>query len=238
MTIRASKSQSKLRRYQEGIIAIVALSGTLVSAHVQPSTSTSIAAHRHVGAFVTTRHNIILFIPDGLRPSSITPQDTPALASLAQDGVGFLNSHALYPTINTTNAAAFLSGQLPGDTGAYADRFFDEPPVNAASNSALPGLEYGNIHSAILAAFAGSDLYPTSILDDANGRGMRPRSSVRAHSFICRRRTGRRRLLLMTQPAQRTACRLTRRRKDYCTTPALQSSLPKPMKPRRPLRRR
>ena len=45
------------------------------------------------------RHNIIIFIADGLRPGSVNATDTPALWRVRTSGVNFSNSHAVFPTL-------------------------------------------------------------------------------------------------------------------------------------------
>lgn len=45
-----------------------------------------------------TRHNLILFVPDGLRAQSVTPQSAPAIAAVRDQGVNFANPHSLFPT--------------------------------------------------------------------------------------------------------------------------------------------
>ena len=67
-------------------------------------------------------HNVILFVADGLRPSSVTPERTPAMSALMQGGVRFENSHAIFPTFTTTNASTMATGHLLGDTGTFRIR--------------------------------------------------------------------------------------------------------------------
>src|ERR1700761_9387521 len=68
--------------------------------------------------------NVVLFIADGLRYDSVTPDIAPTLWKLRHDGVDFTNSHALYPTVTTANASAIASGHYLGDTGDYANTLF------------------------------------------------------------------------------------------------------------------
>src|SRR5437016_2227307 len=44
------------------------------------------------------QHNLILFVPDGLRALSVTPEIAPTLAALRDNGVNFANPHSLFPT--------------------------------------------------------------------------------------------------------------------------------------------
>src|SRR4051812_29503470 len=49
-------------------------------------------------------HNLILFVPDGLRMPSVNPGTAPAMATVRDRGVNFANPHALFPTFTTANA--------------------------------------------------------------------------------------------------------------------------------------
>src|SRR5262249_40579560 len=60
--------------------------------------------------------NIVLVL-DGLRPDAITPEDTPTLWRLRQEGVNFTNSHSLFPTVTRGNATAIGTGTLPARNG-------------------------------------------------------------------------------------------------------------------------
>ena len=58
--------------------------------------------------------NVVIFVADGLRPSSVTSIDAPTLYGIRQEGVNFTNSHSLFPTFTTPNASAIATGPLPG----------------------------------------------------------------------------------------------------------------------------
>src|SRR4051812_14842055 len=73
--------------------------------------------------------NVVLFIADGLRYDSVTPQIAPTLWKLRKDGVDFSNSHSLYPTVTTANGSAIATGHYFGDTGNYANTLFVDFPV-------------------------------------------------------------------------------------------------------------
>ena len=55
--------------------------------------------------------NLVLVI-DGLRPDSITAQETPNLWRLREEGVNFPNGHAVFPTVTRANAAAMGTGKV------------------------------------------------------------------------------------------------------------------------------
>src|SRR5690348_10824150 len=61
-------------------------------------------------------HNVILFVPDGLRAAIVDDKTAPGFAALRREGVDFSNSHSIFPTLTTANASAFATGHLLGDT--------------------------------------------------------------------------------------------------------------------------
>src|SRR5713226_795289 len=67
--------------------------------------------------------NLVLVL-DGLRPDSITPEDTPNLWRLRREGVNFVNSHAVFPTVTRVNAAAIATGTYPDRTGIPGNRIY------------------------------------------------------------------------------------------------------------------
>ena len=64
--------------------------------------------------------NIVLVL-DGLRPDAITPEDTPNLWRLRQEGVNFTNSHSVFPTVTRVNATAIGTGTLPDRNGVVGN---------------------------------------------------------------------------------------------------------------------
>src|SRR6202048_350959 len=79
-----------------------------------------------------TPHNLILFVPDGLRGRIVTPQTAPAMAEVRDKGVNFKNSHSLFPTFTTANASAMATGHYLGDTGNYSNTFYVGRPIESA----------------------------------------------------------------------------------------------------------
>lgn len=67
--------------------------------------------------------NLVLVI-DGLRPDAITPEDTPNLWRMRQEGVNFLNSHAVFPTVTRVNATAISTGTYPNRNGILGNRIY------------------------------------------------------------------------------------------------------------------
>jgi len=70
----------------------------------------------------TGRRLVIVFVVDGLRPDSITPEDTPTLHRLRAEGVDFPDSHAVFPTVTRVNAAALATGAQPGTSGLLGNQ--------------------------------------------------------------------------------------------------------------------
>ena len=104
----------------------------------------------------SARHNVVLFVPDGLRSELVTAQSAPNLARLASSGVRFANSHALFPTLTMVNAAAFATGHLPGDHGVYGDSVYAGLPAGEGEEaSTVPGLEDDPTLAALDARFGG-----------------------------------------------------------------------------------
>jgi predicted AlkP superfamily pyrophosphatase or phosphodiesterase len=67
--------------------------------------------------------NLVLVI-DGLRPDAITAEETPNLWRLRQEGVNFLNGHAVFPTVTRVNAAAIATGTYPARNGIFGNRIY------------------------------------------------------------------------------------------------------------------
>lgn len=69
----------------------------------------------------------IIFVWDGLRPDSVTPDVTPNLYALRQAGVSFADNHATYPTFTMMNGSSFATGSFPRTSGFYGNTFWTPP---------------------------------------------------------------------------------------------------------------
>src|SRR3984957_10411359 len=67
--------------------------------------------------------NLVLVL-DGLRPDSITEQETPHLWRLRPGGGDFPNGHAVFPTVTRANAAAIGSGVYPDRNGIFGNTLY------------------------------------------------------------------------------------------------------------------
>jgi hypothetical protein len=121
-----------------------------------------------LGVFATAAaladvHNLILFVPDGLR-SQIDPSIAPTFAQLREEGVDFRNSHSLFPTFTTVNAAALATGHGPGDTGDFSNSLYAGFSVQAAGGTVTPFLEIDPVLRELDAHFNGNYLNESSIV--------------------------------------------------------------------------
>ncbi len=118
------------------------------------------------------RHNVILFVADGLRSQIVTPETAPALAAVRAEGVDFQNSHALFPTVTTANASAMATGHYLGDTGDFGN-FLYTGPKNAPESTAgvTPSLEDDADLNFVNGLFGGNYLNEDTLLAQARAQG-------------------------------------------------------------------
>jgi arylsulfatase A-like enzyme len=118
------------------------------------------------------RHNVVLFVPDGLRALMVTPATAPAMAALRDGGVSFKNSHALFPTFTTPNASAMATGHYLGDTGDFSNTIYTGYAVATAGDSVTPFLESDPVLGDVDTHFAGDYLDEMTILRAAREQGL------------------------------------------------------------------
>src|SRR5215471_10906793 len=123
------------------------------------------------GARSEVRHNVVLFVPDGLRALMVTREATPAMAAVRDGGVNFKNSHALFPTFTTPNASAMATGHYLGDTGDFSNTIYTGYPVSTAGDSMTPFLESDPVLGDVDTHFAGDYLDEMTILRAAREQG-------------------------------------------------------------------
>jgi arylsulfatase A-like enzyme len=118
-----------------------------------------------------TPHNLILFVPDGLRGRIVTPQTAPAMADVRDKGVNFKNSHSLFPTFTTANASAMATGHYLGDTGDFSNTIYTGYPVGPANGTVTPFLEVNPVIIDADEHFGGDYLNEETVLKMARARG-------------------------------------------------------------------
>lgn len=137
------------------LLAIVAIGLTLSTASAE----------------ATQPHNVILFVPDGLRSLMVTPENAPAMSALRDQGAAFPNSHSLFPTFTTPNASAMATGHYLGDTGDFSNTIYTGYPVPGAGNSVTPFLESDPVLGDVDEHFAGDYLDEVTLLKAARDKG-------------------------------------------------------------------
>lgn len=116
-------------------------------------------------------HNVVLFVPDGLRALIVTPETAPAMAALRDQGVAFPNSHSLFPTFTTPNASAMATGHYLGDTGDFSNTIYTGYPVPGAGDSVTPFLESDQVLGDVDEHFSGDYLDEVTLLKAARDKG-------------------------------------------------------------------
>jgi predicted AlkP superfamily pyrophosphatase or phosphodiesterase len=160
------------------IAAVVLIAGMLFS-HAVAQTAQKPAGKeadsRRAPAPVVGRRNVILFVTDGLRHDSVTPETAPNIFSLRQQGVDFINSHSLYPTFTTPNASAFATGHGLGDTGDFGNGMYIggplQDPQNDSKATIAPFIESDLILGEINRRFNGNFLTEQTLMDLARKNG-------------------------------------------------------------------
>jgi len=117
------------------------------------------------------QRNLILFVPDGLRALSVTPETAPTMAAIRDKGVNFANPHSLFPTFTMANASGMATGHYLGDTGTFSNTIYTAYPVMTAGGSVTPFIESDPILGDIDAHFSGNFVDEDSILFVARQQG-------------------------------------------------------------------
>jgi hypothetical protein len=116
-------------------------------------------------------HNVVLFVPDGLRAAMASAETAPAMTALRERGVDFRNSHSLFPTFTMPNASAMATGHYLGDTGQYGNMLYAGFPVPGAGESLTPFLESDPVLGDVDEHFAGNYLDEATLLQAAREHG-------------------------------------------------------------------
>jgi predicted AlkP superfamily pyrophosphatase or phosphodiesterase len=132
--------------------------------------------HTDKAAATPTRHNVIIFVADGLRRGSVTKEDMPTLYRVRTEGVDLRNSHSVFPTFTTANASVIATGHQLGDTGdfsnvIYTGGYTTDPFAPAATDSIAPFLENDGVLASVNAAYNGNYLTEKTLLTAAHEAG-------------------------------------------------------------------
>lgn len=121
-------------------------------------------------------HNVILFVPDGLRAGIVTPDIAPAMSEVRDKGVDFTNSHSMFPTFTMPNASAFSTGHYIGDTGMFGNALYmggKKIPFPPGTPTVVPFYENDFALRAMQAPeYPNGLLEPETLLAAARAKGM------------------------------------------------------------------
>jgi len=118
-----------------------------------------------------TPHNLILFVPDGLRALKVTPQTAPAMADVRDKGVNFKNSHSLFPTFTMANGSAMSTGHYLGDTGTFSNTIYTAYSSVPAGDTVVPFIENDAVLGDVDEHFKGDYLDEDTVLKLAREKG-------------------------------------------------------------------
>ena len=118
-----------------------------------------------------TQRNVVLFIPDGLRPGVVTPETAPTFARVRDQGVNFANSHAQFPTLTMPNAAAMASGHYTGDSGPFGNTIYTGFGLPSTGGNIDPMIENDAMIGDLNDYYAGNFLNEEVILAAARRTG-------------------------------------------------------------------
>jgi hypothetical protein len=118
-----------------------------------------------------TPHNLILFVPDGLRSRIVSPQTAPAMAELRDKGVNFKNSHSMFPTFTMANGSAMATGHYLGDTGTFSNTIYTAFTSVPAGDTVVPFIENDAVLGDVDEHFNGDYLNEEALLKLARAQG-------------------------------------------------------------------
>jgi arylsulfatase A-like enzyme len=117
--------------------------------------------------------NIVIFVADGLRYGSVTPDTAPTLAAIRHDGVDFANSHSLFPTVTTANASVIATGHGIGDTGEWANSLYTGAPFKSSKGYLVAGMESDAVLEEVNERYGGNYFNEISLLKLLRDHGYR-----------------------------------------------------------------
>jgi arylsulfatase A-like enzyme len=118
-----------------------------------------------------TPHNLILFVPDGLRALKVTPETAPAMAALRDKGVNFKNPHSMFPTFTMANSSAMSTGHYLGDTGTFSNTIYTAFTSAPAGDTVVPFLENDAVLGDVDSHFQADYLDEETLLKLARAKG-------------------------------------------------------------------
>ena len=130
------------------------------------------AAFAAAGGSASPGRNAVIFVADGLRYAAVNDEDAPTMSAVRREGVDFTNSHAVFPSITTPNAASIATGRFPGDSGDFANSVYvGATPLPNAGGSLVAQLEHDPTLGAMNVRFGGNYLGRPTLLAAARAAG-------------------------------------------------------------------
>jgi hypothetical protein len=126
-------------------------------------------------------HNVVLFVPDGLRALIVDAKTAPAMTALRDGGVWFKNSHSIFPTFTTANASAMATGHYLGDTGDFSNVIYSGFPVAAGNGTVTPFIENDAILGELDQHLGGNYLDEHTLLEAARMGGHFSTAAIGKH---------------------------------------------------------
>lgn len=117
------------------------------------------------------KHNVILFVPDGLRRQIVTHETAPTFADVRDKGVNFVNSHSLFPTFTMPNSSGMATGHYLGDTGVFGNVMYAGFIIRSAKSARLSFIENDGVIGDIDDHFGGNFIDEETILHVAHRSG-------------------------------------------------------------------
>jgi hypothetical protein len=118
-----------------------------------------------------TRHNVLLFVPDGLRAGIVTSETAPTFAEVRDKGVNFTNSHSLFPTFTMPNSSGMATGHFLGDTSTFGNTIYAGFPIRSAGSAPLAFIEDDLVLGDIDEHFSGNYIDEETLLHVAHRAG-------------------------------------------------------------------
>src|SRR6202165_5480129 len=103
-------------------------------------------------------HNLILFVPDGMRALKVTPETAPAMAEVRDKGINFKNPHVLFPTFTMATGAAMATAHHLGDTGNFSNTIYTGYASAPAGDTVVPFTENNAVLADVDEHFGGDSL--------------------------------------------------------------------------------
>jgi len=115
-------------------------------------------------------HNVVLFIPDGLRAPDRRPEDRADHGGAARRRACRQEQPLAVPDLHDRNASRMATGHYLGDTGDFSNIIYVGFPVSAANGTVTPFIENDPVLGELDAHFKGNYLDEVTLSSKRHGR--------------------------------------------------------------------